>query len=176
MPAIGSPKSLLFFSHLGKHRKTNWQTSLKNPFLVNVEKAMSFKLRIFCSLVINDFSVLSSSICASVSPGKCQWSHKASLLMHFFSHSLLSIGQISAIWYFWILTKKGHQQFLLPKDKNDMNYGERENGELWEFWEQTGINLGSERNSWLFSEIVPRSSSLPLPILLSMQIRKSKKP
>lgn len=172
MPAIGSPKSLLF-PHLGKCRKTNWQTSLKNHFLVNVEKAMSLKLRIFCCLVINDFSVWSSSICVSCSckmPVQSQTPHKASPLMHF--QSLLSIGQISAIWYFWIRTEKGHQQFLLPKDKNDMNYGGRENGEFWVFWEQTGINLRGIHG--YFQRLSPGAPPFSF-LLLSMQIRKSKK-
>lgn len=62
-----APQNHCFFPHLGKYRKTNWQTSLKNHFLVNAEKAMSLRLRIF--LVINDLSALSSSICESVSPG-----------------------------------------------------------------------------------------------------------
>lgn len=40
-------------------------SSLKNHFLVNAENAKSLKLRIFYSLVINNFSLLNSFICVS---------------------------------------------------------------------------------------------------------------
>lgn len=106
-------------------------------------------------------------------PVESQTPHKASLLMYFSVTAINRSDQCN--FFFWIWNKKGHKQFLLLKDKNDMNYGGTQNAEFCVFWDQTGINLGSKRNSWLFSEIVPRSSSLLLPTKPSMQIRRSKK-
>lgn len=107
MPAIGSPKSLLF-SPLGEIQENTLTNVPKEPFSCQGRKSHKSRVENLLFLGNQWFLCLKQLYLSAASPGKCQWSHRHHTKHHYWCifQSLLSIGQISAIFFFEYGTKK----------------------------------------------------------------------